>query len=53
MTRDHPPLIIYDEDKAEYYAALEIYDKTEDIMPMFDFLHRELERTWEKSLERK
>ena len=52
MTRDHPPLIIYNDDKAEYYAALEIYDKDEEIEPMQNFLHREIERTWDKSLQR-
>ena len=52
MTHNHPPLIIYEEDKAEYYAALEAYDKQEEIIPMFNFLCQELERTWEKTLER-
>ena len=52
MSRNHPPLIIYEEDKAEYYTALAAYDKTEEIIPMYDFLLHELERTWEKSLNR-
>lgn len=52
MTRDHPPLIVYNEDKALYYAALEAYDKTEDITPMVNFLHEQTERTWEKTLLR-
>jgi len=52
ITKDHPPLIIYEEDKAEYYTALEVYDKTEEISPMCDFLCKELERTWEKTVER-
>ena len=52
MIRDHPPLIIHDEEKAEYYAALETYDKTEEIKPMYNFLLQEIELTWEKTLER-
>jgi Fic family protein len=52
MSQEHPPIIIYDENKAEYYEALEIYDKTEDIIPMYNFLRRETEHTWEKTLER-
>ena len=52
MIRDHPPLIIYDEDKAEYYTALEVYDKAGDIGPMYDFLRWQTERTWEKTLDR-
>jgi len=52
MSRDHPPLIIHDEDKAAYYAALEAYDRLEEITPMHDFLRLQTERTWEKSLGR-
>ena len=52
MTRNHPPIIIYDEDKAAYYTSLEAYDREEEIAPMFEFLRHETERTWEKSLER-
>lgn len=52
MTRDHPPLIVYDEDKRDYYAALEQYDRNEDYQPMYAFLKKETIRTWEKALER-
>lgn len=52
MIRGHPPLVIYDEDKAVYYAALEAYDMTEEISPMYNFLRMQTERSWEKSLER-
>ena len=53
MTRGHPPLIVYDEDKAAYYAALEAYDKSETIDPMYEFLQYQVERTWDKTLERR
>lgn len=52
MIRDHPPLIVYDEDKRDYYAALEQYDRNEDYQPMYAFLKKETIRTWEKALER-
>jgi Fic family protein len=52
MIHDHPPIIIYDEDKAAYYDALAAYDSAEDPEPMRLFLIRQAERTWEKSLER-
>ena len=52
MLHDHPPLIVYDEDKAEYYAALHRYDTAEDIQTMRDFLRSQTEKTWEKSLGR-
>ena len=52
MIRDHPPIIIYDEDKSAYYAALEAYDANEDILSMYEFLRRQTERTWEKTYDR-
>jgi len=52
MIHDHPPLIVYDEDKAGYYDALAAYDNSEDIEPIKAFLIRQAERTWEKTLER-
>ena len=30
MLNDHPPLIVYDEDKQDYYKALQQYDEEED-----------------------
>jgi len=52
MTHGHPPVVIHDEDKAAYYDALAAYDNTEDIEPMAAFLKWQVERTWEKTLER-
>jgi len=52
MIHDHPPLIIYDEDKALYYDALAAYDASEDLELMAAFLKHQVERTWEKALER-
>jgi Fic family protein len=52
MVNDHPPIIVHDEDRVFYYAALEEYDKTEDISPLCDFLISQTEKTWKKSLER-
>lgn len=52
MIRDHPPMIIFDEDKARYYAALEAYDQSEALELIYKFLRRETERTWEKTLKR-
>ena len=52
MTHDHPPLIVYDEDKRDYYEALEQYDRSEDYQAMYGLLQKETVRTWEKALER-
>lgn len=50
MIHNHPPLIIYDEDKFLYYECLQKYDETEDIDPLHEFLVYESEKTWEKTL---
>lgn len=52
MIRDHPPLIVYDEDKGSYYNALYQYDMEEEITPLLEFLKAQTEKTWEKALER-
>ncbi len=50
MINNMPPLIVYDEDKKYYYAALEKYDKEDDIKSMIEFFKYEMEKTWEKTL---
>ena len=50
MINNHPPLIIYDEDKRDYYAALQEYDETEEISPLYEFLRCQCEKTWAKTL---
>jgi len=52
MLQNHPPLIIYDENKGDYYAALESYDTTEEIAHLRIFLLSQTEKTWRKTLER-
>lgn len=52
MINNHPPLIIFDEDKMLYYEALEAYDSKEDIEPLYLFLEYESMKTWDKQLER-
>ncbi|MCL2812439.1 MAG: Fic family protein, partial [Clostridia bacterium] len=52
MLRGHPPIIVLDERKKEYYGALESYDRNEDLTPMYAFLRSETCATWEKALTR-
>ncbi len=52
MINNVPPLIVYDEDKKYYYAALEKYDKEDDIKSMIEFFKYEMEKTWEKTLDK-
>jgi Fic family protein len=48
MTHNHPPAIVYDEDKRMYYECLQRYDETEELNPLYEFLKYETEKTWEK-----
>lgn len=50
MIHDHPPLIVYDEDKRLYYECLQKYDTTEELNPLHEFFKYETEKTWEKAL---
>ena len=52
MSNDHPPLIVYDEDKHTYYQALNSFNDESDLDPLFTFFQWQLEKTWAKSLER-
>ena len=52
MAHNHPPLIVYDENREDYYKALEHYGEAEDIEPLFIFFQHQLEKTWIKALER-
>jgi len=50
MINNHPPVIIYDEDKREYYGTLQEYDETEELAPLYNFLKRQCEKTWTRAL---
>jgi len=50
MINDHPPLIVYEEDKRLYYECLQKYDESEDIKPLYEFFKYEVEKTWDKAL---
>lgn len=52
MIHGEPPVIVYDEDKKEYYKALEQYDEHEEIDALADFLQVQTIKTWEKTLDR-
>lgn len=48
MTHDHPPVVIRNETKNDYYAALDIYDETGKIDMMINYLKSELISTWQE-----
>lgn len=53
ITQGHPPIIIHEEDRKEYYAALEAWDERQELAPLVEFLREQTEKTWKKQIERK
>jgi len=51
MIHNHPPITVFDEDKAQYYEALVCYVTNEDIEPLYVFFQQQLEKTWCKTFE--
>lgn len=48
---DHPPIIIHEEDRKEYYTALEAWDERQELDPMITFLKDQTAKTWQKQIE--
>ena len=54
MVNNHPPLIVYSEDRKAYYAALDLFREADaDLNPLFNFFKQQLEKTWKATLNRK
>ena len=51
LIHNHPPIIMYAEDKNIYYECLQKYDEVEDINPLYEFLKFETEKSWKRLLE--
>ncbi len=52
VMHSHPPVIIHEEDRKEYYAALEVWDTRQDLVPLRSFLQEQTAKTWEKQIQR-
>ncbi len=48
----HPPIIIHEEDRKEYYDALEAWDTRQELVPLQEFLIGQTKKTWEKQIKR-
>lgn len=48
----HPPITIHQEDRKDYYAALEAWDERQELAPMESFLRAQTVKTWVKQIER-
>lgn len=52
VMHNHPPVIIHEEDRKEYYQSLEAWDTKQDLNHLKQFLKEQTEKTWEKQLQR-
>lgn len=52
LLNGHPPIIVHEEDRKEYYAALEAWDERQALEPLTEFLKAQTAKTWEKQLMR-
>jgi len=51
MIHNHPPLIVFEEDRRYYYAGLQQYDEIEDLDTLQAFFTEQVEKTWKKQLD--
>lgn len=52
LIHNHPPITIYEEDRKDYYNALEKFDEELELNSLIDFLKLQLVKTWEKQLDK-
>lgn len=50
MSHNHPPMIIFEEDKKRYYEALRAWDTEQSIDEMLCFMEDEVSKTWQKQI---
>ncbi len=50
IINDHPPVIIYEEERRTYYDALQAYDEQEDLEPLIEFLKEQTVKAWTRSM---
>lgn len=48
MINDHPPIVVRNETKEEYYLALEKYDKTGELSDFVSYIKKETIVTWQQ-----
>lgn len=50
VLHNHPPIIVHQEDRQEYFNALEAWDSMQDLDPLINFLKAQTVKTWQKKL---
>ena len=53
MIREHPPLVVRNDTKEQYYHALRTYDQTGEVDEFVDYMKAAVEKTWELHSEPK
>ena len=53
VLHNHPPIIVFDDDKMAYYGAMEVWDAEGDLAPMTSFLKAECVKTWAAPLRKR
>lgn len=52
VLHNHPPVIVHEEDRKEYYKALEEWDRKQNLDAMAGFLKGQTEKTWGFQIDR-
>ncbi|MBQ1703653.1 MAG: Fic family protein, partial [Oscillospiraceae bacterium] len=52
VLHNHPPIVIHEEDRRAYFAALDAWDSVQDLQPLVAFLKEQTGKTWQKQIER-
>lgn len=52
VVHNHPPVTIHEEDRKEYYDALEAWDRDQELKPLIEFLRQQTVKTWSKQLKK-
>lgn len=52
VSHNHPFIVIHEEDRKDYYSALESWDSVQDLAPLGTFLMEQTEKTWAIQIER-
>ncbi|MBR4489854.1 Fic family protein [bacterium] len=51
LLNNHPPVIVFEEDRKAYYTALEAWDERQELDPLIVFLKDQTAKTWQKQIE--
>ena len=52
VLHNHPPIVIHEEDRREYFEALEAWDSKQELDLLIIFLKHQCEKTWQKQIDR-